>query len=108
MNRGDCVNDTYVHQRKLMVDTQIIAKGIKSKKVIDVFLEVPRHLFMHKDIQDLAYQDRALPIDCHQTISQPYMVALMTESLDLKQSDTVLELGTGSGYQTAVLSVPLF
>jgi protein-L-isoaspartate(D-aspartate) O-methyltransferase len=104
MNRGDGMSDTYMHQRQAMIDNQIINKGIKSKRIVNAFLKVPRHLFVNKDIEDLAYQDCALPIDCQQTISQPYIVALMTDLLDLKPSDSVLELGTGSGYQTAILS----
>jgi len=98
------VIDSYIHQREAMVDEQIIGKGIKSKKIVDVFLKVPRHLFVKKDFQDLAYEDHPLPIEHQQTISQPYIVALMTDLLDIKPTDSVLELGTGSGYQTAILS----
>lgn len=87
-----------------MVDTQIVERGIKDKRVIEVMKKVPRHLFVPEDIIEEAYDDRALPIGYGQTISQPYIVALMTELLELKGDEKVLEIGTGSGYQAAVLS----
>ncbi|MFN3699851.1 MAG: protein-L-isoaspartate(D-aspartate) O-methyltransferase [Dictyoglomus sp.] len=79
-------------------------EGIKSQKVLDVILKIPRHLFVPEEVKDLAYENEALPIGYGQTISQPYIVALMTEALELRGDERVLEIGTGSGYQTAVLA----
>lgn len=90
--------------RKRMVQEQIIARGITSPRVIETLLKIPRHLFVQEAMADQAYNDGALPIGEKQTISQPYMVALMSELLELKAQDHVLEIGTGSGYQTAVLA----
>ena len=90
--------------RKRMVQEQIIARGISSPRVIETLLKIPRHLFVQEAMADQAYNDGALPIGEKQTISQPFMVALMTELLELKPQDHVLEIGTGSGYQTAVLA----
>ena len=81
----------------------IIGKGIKDKKVLDAISKIPRHLFMDSGFIHFAYQDNAFPIAAGQTISQPYTVAFQTELLDVKKGDKVLEIGTGSGYQTAVL-----
>ena len=85
-----------------MVET-IASKGIKSEKVLEAIGKVPRHLFMESGFEDHAYQDKAFPIAVGQTISQPYTVAYQTELLQVKKGDKVLEIGTGSGYQTAVL-----
>ena len=90
--------------RKQMVNTQIIQRGIKDKRVIEAMLKVPRHEFVPKSYRPYAYKDTPLPIGHGQTISQPYIVALMTELLELKGNEKVLEIGTGSGYQAAVLS----
>ncbi|MCC6160497.1 MAG: protein-L-isoaspartate(D-aspartate) O-methyltransferase [Deltaproteobacteria bacterium] len=87
-----------------MVRTQLRARGIVDERVLAVMERVPRHLFVDPDSQDRAYDDSALPIREGQTISQPYMVALMTQSLLLGGKEKVLEIGTGSGYQTAVLA----
>lgn len=87
-----------------MVETQIEERGIRDKRVINAMKKVPRHLFVPEDIQNDAYDDRALPIGHGQTISQPYIVALMTELLELKGDEKVLEIGTGSGYQAAILA----
>lgn len=87
-----------------MVEEQLISRGIKDKRVLDAIGKVPRHLFLEEALWDRAYGDHALPIGERQTISQPYMVALMTEALELKGDARVLEIGTGSGYQTAVLA----
>lgn len=87
-----------------MVEHQIVSRGIKDKRVLDAMLKVPRHLFVSDDLWDVAYSDRPLPVGEEQTISQPYMVALMTELLCLKGDEKVLEIGTGSGYQTAILA----
>ncbi|HOP95153.1 MAG: protein-L-isoaspartate(D-aspartate) O-methyltransferase [Dictyoglomaceae bacterium] len=80
------------------------AQGITSPKVLNAILKIPRHLFVPPEYLDFAYEDEALPIGYGQTISQPYIVALMTESLDLSGEEKVLEIGTGSGYQTAILA----
>jgi protein-L-isoaspartate(D-aspartate) O-methyltransferase len=90
--------------RENMVSSQIEARGIKNKKILEVMRKIPRHLFVPKDIQISAYEDCALPIGEAQTISQPYMVAIMTELLDPEENDKILEIGTGSGYQTAILA----
>jgi len=90
--------------RLKMVDEQLAARGIKDRRVLSAMGRVPRHLFVEEALRDSAYGDHALPIGEQQTISQPYMVALMTETLALKGTERVLEIGTGSGYQTAVLA----
>ena len=91
--------------RRRMVEKQLIARGITDKRVIDAMLKVPRHKFVEEALEGQAYQDGPLPIGERQTISQPYMVAVMSEALELNGSETVLEVGTGSGYQAAVLAV---
>jgi protein-L-isoaspartate(D-aspartate) O-methyltransferase len=96
--------DQYVHKREQMVEHDIKARGIRDPVVLRVMGTVPRHLFVADSYQDKAYDDHPLPIGEGQTISQPYVVALMTEALQLKPGDRVLEIGTGSGYQAAVLS----
>src|SRR5208337_223112 len=90
--------------RERMVETQIAARGIRDERVIEAMGKVPRHLFVDEALRDQAYSDHPLPIAENQTISQPYVVALMTESLELNGSEKVLEIGTGSGYQSAVLA----
>ena len=90
--------------RQRMVDQQLVPRGISDERVLQVMREVPRHRFVPPDSQNAAYHDNPLPIGCNQTISQPYIVAYMTEMLQLKPEDRVLEIGTGSGYQAAVLS----
>lgn len=94
----------YDQQRKDMVTSQVQARGIKDKKILQALLKVKRHLFVSTNIKSLAYEDNALPIDNNQTISQPYIVGLMTELARIKPDDKVLEIGTGSGYQTAILA----
>lgn len=91
-------------QRKEMVDRQIRSRGITDEKVLSAILDVPRHLFVSEALMDQAYGDYPLPIGDRQTISQPYIVAEMTQALAPKEEDRVLEIGTGSGYQAAVLS----
>lgn len=96
--------DQYLQKRKAMVENDIKGRGIKGQKVLDVMGRIPRHLFVDEHLKDKAYADYPLPIGEGQTISQPYVVALMTEALTLKSTDKVLEIGTGSGYQAAVLA----
>jgi len=91
-------------QRARMVKEQLVGRGIKDKKVLDVMAKIPRQLFVEESLRNKAYGDYPLPIGEGQTISQPYVVALMTEALKLKPDDRVLEIGTGSGYQAAVLA----
>ncbi|MCK4529972.1 MAG: protein-L-isoaspartate(D-aspartate) O-methyltransferase [Candidatus Marinimicrobia bacterium] len=79
--------------------------GIRDRRILDAFLTIPRHLFMPEDENERSYRDQAVPIGCGQTISQPYVVALMLELLELKPQDKVLEIGSGSGYVTALLSL---
>jgi protein-L-isoaspartate(D-aspartate) O-methyltransferase len=90
--------------RRRMVDTQIGPRGIRNPSVLDAMKLVPRHLFVPPDLRDRAYDDTPLPIGHGQTISQPYIVAYMTEALELSRDHVVLEVGTGSGYQAAVLA----
>ena len=90
--------------RRRMVDTQLRARGIANERVLEAIRTVPRHAFMRPDDVDRAYDDRPLPIGYGQTISQPYMVAIMTAALEPGPADHVLEVGTGSGYQAAVLA----
>ena len=94
----------YAGQRRKMIEEQISGRGIKDLLVIEVLSRVPRHLFVNSSLQHRAYGDCPLPIGENQTISQPYIVALMTEVLQLKGGERVLEIGTGSGYQTAILA----
>jgi len=96
--------DTLKHagKRKQLVDI-LINKGIKDPSVLDAIKKIPRHLFMDSSFGDHAYQDKAFPIGADQTISQPYTVAFQSELLKVERGDKVLEIGTGSGYQTAVL-----
>ena len=96
--------DLYRIAREKMVETQIKARGVKDTRVLEAMLKVPRHLFVEEALRDQAYGDFPLPIGEGQTISQPYIVAIMTEALELKGSERVLEVGTGSGYQTAILA----
>ena len=96
--------DLYRIAREKMVETQIKARGVKDTRVLEAMLKVPRHLFVEEALRDQAYGDFPLPIGEGQTISQPYIVAIMTEALELKGNERVLEVGTGSGYQTAILA----
>jgi len=90
--------------REKMVEVQIAGRGVKNAKVLDAMGKVPRHFFVPEELRDSAYADEPLPIGAGQTISQPYIVAYMTEMLELRGAERVLEVGTGSGYQTAVLA----
>ncbi|MCX7552171.1 protein-L-isoaspartate(D-aspartate) O-methyltransferase [Xanthomarina sp. F2636L] len=98
------MKDTFKHKglRQQLVEI-IKSKGIKDEKVLEAIGNIPRHMFMDSGFLDHAYQDKAFPIAADQTISQPYTVAFQTELLQVKPGDKILEIGTGSGYQTAVL-----
>ncbi len=103
--KPEAEDDAYFKKkREQMVRYQIKARGIKDERVLKAMLEVPRHLFVPAEYQKEAYEDYPLPIGEGQTISQPYIVALMTEVAEIKPGDKVLEIGTGSGYQAAVLN----
>jgi protein-L-isoaspartate(D-aspartate) O-methyltransferase len=97
-------DQTWQAARHRMVETQIRTRGIRSQAVLDAMLRVPRHLFVPMGVRALAYEDRPLPIGSNQSISQPYIVAYMTEALQAAPGEKVLEIGTGSGYQAAVLA----
>jgi protein-L-isoaspartate(D-aspartate) O-methyltransferase len=96
--------DYYAMKRKEMVENQIIARGIKDKKVLNAMYKVERHKFVPEELVNQAYDDNPLPIGEGQTISQPYIVAIMTELCELEGDEKVLEIGTGSGYQAAILA----
>jgi protein-L-isoaspartate(D-aspartate) O-methyltransferase len=100
----EATNDAMARRRREMVESQIRARGISDGKVLSAMVDVPRHLFVPEGLRSQAYDDNPLPIGNEQTISQPYIVALMTSLLELKGGERVLEIGTGSGYQAAVLS----
>lgn len=102
--RSQQAEDKYAGPRQEMVANQIVARGVEDEKVIGAMLKVPRHRFVPERMVPLAYGDTALPIGHDQTISQPYIVAFMTEALKLRGGEKVLEIGTGSGYQAAVLA----
>jgi protein-L-isoaspartate(D-aspartate) O-methyltransferase len=97
------MDNAYVSQRQQMVEL-LIQRGIRDPRVLDAFRKVPRHLFLDEALRPQGYADNPLPIGEKQTISQPYMVAIMTEALQLTGSEKVLEVGTGSGYQAAILA----
>jgi protein-L-isoaspartate(D-aspartate) O-methyltransferase len=94
----------YEQLRERMVATQIEARGVKDARVLEAMRRVPRHHFVEEALWERSYDDHPLPIGEGQTISQPYMVAVMTEALKLKGSEKILEIGTGSGYQTAIIA----
>lgn len=98
------MSDQYSGVRERMVREMIAARGIKDERVLTAFRKVPRHLFVKDHLRAQAYGDHALPIGSSQTISQPYIVARMTEMLEVGPAHSVLEIGTGSGYQTAILA----
>jgi protein-L-isoaspartate(D-aspartate) O-methyltransferase len=103
-NQGNPAGDPWAGARRDMVELQIRDRGVHQPEVLRAMESVPRHLFVPEDLRDQAYGDAPLPIGRGQTISQPYIVALMTELLELDRGDKVLEIGTGSGYHAAVLS----
>jgi protein-L-isoaspartate(D-aspartate) O-methyltransferase len=96
--------DKFGRDRERMVEEQLLGRDITDPRVLQAMRVVPRHVFIPPDVRDLAYADAPLPIGHRQTISQPYIVALMTQLLALQGGETVLEIGTGSGYQAAVLA----
>jgi protein-L-isoaspartate(D-aspartate) O-methyltransferase len=104
INPSPADDQKYQSLRENMVRNQIISRGVTDKKVLDALRKVPRHIFVDESYKNSAYEDRPLPIGYGQTISQPYIVALMTESLDLSGKEKILEIGTGSGYQVAILA----
>lgn len=95
---------SFTINRERMITEQLVSRGIEDMRVLEAMRQIPRHLFVEDALQDQAYGDFPLPIGCGQTISQPYIVALMTEALELKGHEKVLEVGTGSGYQAVLLS----
>lgn len=101
---GGDPSDSFAAARRVMIERDLRSRGIKNARVLKAMEAVPRHLFVPEELRGSAYNDRPLPIGSGQTISQPYIVAFMTELLALKPSDKVLEIGTGSGYQTAILA----
>jgi protein-L-isoaspartate(D-aspartate) O-methyltransferase len=96
--------DPFLAQRRSMVESQLRARGIRDERVLAAMFRVPRHEFVSAEYRDQVYEDHPIPIGEGQTLSQPYIVAVMLEALALDPSDTVLEIGTGSGYQTALLA----
>ncbi len=101
---SDSLDDRRAWERRRMVEDQIAFRGVHDPRVLEVLLAIPRHRFIPGEDRPDAYEDRPVPIGCGQTISQPYMVAIMTEWLCVAPGDRILEIGTGSGYQTAVLA----
>lgn len=104
MNTMSNIQQEFSTERKLMVAQQLRARQISDSRVLEAFESIPRHLFVPKEYQASAYEDHPYPIDYEQTISQPYIVAYMIQSLGLMGNQRILEVGTGSGYQTAILS----
>jgi protein-L-isoaspartate(D-aspartate) O-methyltransferase len=105
MGDTELLFDALAAERRRMIEAQIRKRGVTSQRVLEAMAAVPRHEFVPAKFRDYAYADKPLPIGEGQTISQPYMVAAMTEALELTGSERVLEIGTGSGYQAAVLSL---
>jgi len=97
--------DKYERERRRMIKTQIVRRGLQNEQLLTAFESVPRHLFVPDEYRNVAYEDNPLPIGNSQTISQPYIVALMTNLLKLTGDERVLEIGTGSGYQAAILGM---
>jgi protein-L-isoaspartate(D-aspartate) O-methyltransferase len=105
MGNTEFLLDASAAERRMMIETQIRRRGVSSPRVLEAMAAVPRHKFVREKFRNEAYADKPLPIGEGQTISQPYMVAAMTEALELTGAERVLEIGTGSGYQSAVLSL---
>jgi protein-L-isoaspartate(D-aspartate) O-methyltransferase len=104
LDRGEVTVPPACHDAEAMVVTQIVGRGVKDERIIAAMRKVPRHEFIPEELRDHAYEDTPLPIGEGQTISQPYIVAFMTEQLQLQPTDRILEIGTGCGYQTAILA----
>ncbi len=104
VNPSSKVKQTFEEKRRQMVQTQLVSRDIVDEKILRAMAKVPRHEFLPAELWDRAYDDTPLPIRENQTISQPYIVAYMIQSLSLKKGDKILEVGTGSGYQTALLA----
>jgi protein-L-isoaspartate(D-aspartate) O-methyltransferase len=104
LNTSRNPNHDYASARERMVQDQVIGRGIRDRRVIEAMMKIPRHLFVPEALLGQAHADSALPIGEKQTITQPFMVAFMSQALNLKGKERVLEIGTGSGYQAAVLS----
>ncbi len=100
---GDPREESFLRQRIAMIERQLVSRGIRDERLIQVMLDVPRHRFIPGSVAERAYEDGPLPIGEGQTISQPYIVAEMTAALRIEETDKVLEIGTGTGYQTAIL-----
>jgi protein-L-isoaspartate(D-aspartate) O-methyltransferase len=98
------MEQNFTAERRLMVENQLRRRGISNRRVLEAFEAIPRHLFVPEEHRHLAYEDSPLPIGFNQTISQPFIVAYMTQLLELTGTERVLEVGTGSGYQAAILS----
>jgi protein-L-isoaspartate(D-aspartate) O-methyltransferase len=98
------MGEKYAPVREKMIEEQLVARQIRDARLLEAMRKIPRHLFVPDEIKAHAYEDRPLPIGQDQTISQPYMVALMVQALELTGSEKVLEIGTGSGYETAILA----
>ena len=98
------MTDRFLKQRMKMVENQVRARGVSNRAVLKAMEKIPRHLFVDEGLVDQAYGDNPLPIDQQQTISQPFMVALMSSAMEIAGTEKVLEIGTGSGYQTAILA----
>jgi protein-L-isoaspartate(D-aspartate) O-methyltransferase len=96
--------DSFLAQRRSMVESQLRARGIRDERVLAAMLHVPRHEFVSAEYRDQVYEDHPIPVGEGQTVSQPYIVAIMLQALTLHPSDAILEVGTGSGYQTALLA----
>lgn len=104
INGDGLMKQDYLAERKLMAALQLRARGISDRRVLEAFVSIPRHLFVPLEFRWSAYEDAPLPIGFKQTISQPYIAAYMTQALKLTGAERVLEVGTGSGYQAAILS----
>jgi protein-L-isoaspartate(D-aspartate) O-methyltransferase len=104
-NNQNQTKDEYYYQRKSMVEHQLKGRGIRNKKVLKAMMKIPRQEFVPEKYKHFSYSDSPVPIDYNQTISQPYIVAYMTEKLDPQSDEKILEIGTGSGYQAAILSL---
>ena len=104
LNSSRNPNHDYASARERMVREQVLGRGIQDRRVVETMLKIPRHLFVPEALVGQAYADSALPIGEKQTITQPFMVAFMSQALNLKGKERILEIGTGSGYQAAVLS----